>query len=105
MTTERLTDEALADEGLAAFAAYFRKNYPGPDTIISNPDWHAPRLYRAALDAHRRAQSARLDAELERALEPLQALKAAAKEAGLQERLDGIRDAEDAIRALRRRPA
>ena len=58
MTTERLTDEALADNGLAAFAAYFRKNYPGPDTIIGNPDWHAPRIYCAAMDAHRRATTA-----------------------------------------------
>lgn len=51
---DRMTD----DSGYEAFAAYFRKNYPGPDTIIGNPDWHAPRLYRAALDAHRRASQA-----------------------------------------------
>ncbi|WP_411838607.1 hypothetical protein [Paracoccus sp. ME4] len=35
------------------------------------------------------------------ALAKLQALKTAARQAGLQERLDGIRDAEDAVRALR----
>lgn len=48
------------------------------------------------------AQTARLDAELERAVDALQPLKKAAREAGLQDRLDGIRDAEDRIRALRR---
>jgi hypothetical protein len=33
---------------LAAFEAWFVKNYPGPDTIISDPKWHAPRIFRAA---------------------------------------------------------
>lgn len=32
----------------AAFTEWFRKNYPGPDAIIHNPDWHAPKIYRAA---------------------------------------------------------
>lgn len=31
-----------------AFTEWFRKNYPGPDTIIHKPDWHAPKIYRAA---------------------------------------------------------
>jgi hypothetical protein len=30
---------------------YFRSNYPGPNTIIHSPDWHAPKIYRAALHA------------------------------------------------------
>ena len=30
------------------FAEWFRQNYPGPDTIIGRPDWHAPKIYRAA---------------------------------------------------------
>jgi hypothetical protein len=30
---------------------YFRANYPGPDTIIHSPDWHAPKIYRAAIHA------------------------------------------------------
>ena len=34
-----------------AFMEYFRTNYPGPDTIISKPDWHAPKIYAAALAA------------------------------------------------------
>jgi hypothetical protein len=33
------------------FADWFRKNYPGPDTIIHKPDWHAPKIFRAALAA------------------------------------------------------
>ena len=33
------------------FREYFRTNYPGPDTIIHNPDWHAPKIYRAAIHA------------------------------------------------------
>lgn len=32
------------------FMEYFRRNYPGP-TVISMPDWHAPKIYRAALNA------------------------------------------------------
>lgn len=31
-----------------AFGVYFRQNYPGPDTVIHDPDWHAPRIFRAA---------------------------------------------------------
>lgn len=38
-------DEAAA---LALFTEYFVKNYPGPQTIISDPNWHAPRIFRAA---------------------------------------------------------
>lgn len=30
------------------FTEYFVKNYPGPDTIISRPTWHAPKILRAA---------------------------------------------------------
>ena len=45
-----MTDNPLVAAN-AQFAAYFRKNYPGPDTIIHNPDWHAPRIFRAALAA------------------------------------------------------
>jgi hypothetical protein len=31
------------------FMEYFRRNYPGPDTIIHKPDWHAPKIYAAAI--------------------------------------------------------
>lgn len=37
--------------GLKVFTEYFVCNYPGPDTIIHNPYWHAPKIYRAALAA------------------------------------------------------
>lgn len=30
---------------------YFRTNYPGPNTIIFDPNWHAPKIYRAAIAA------------------------------------------------------
>lgn len=33
------------------FEDYFVKNYPGPHTIINNPRWHAPKIWRAALYA------------------------------------------------------
>ena len=36
------------DHGLAEFTEYFVKNYPGPDTIIYAPEWHAPKIFRAA---------------------------------------------------------
>lgn len=36
---------------LATFAEYFVRNYPGPHTIISDPNWHAPKIFRAALHA------------------------------------------------------
>ena len=35
------------------FMEWFRKNYPGPDTIIHKPDWHATRVYQAAIHASR----------------------------------------------------
>ena len=30
------------------FVDYFVKNYPGPNTIIGNPWWHVPKIWRAA---------------------------------------------------------
>jgi hypothetical protein len=38
-------DEAAAER---EFTEYFVRNYPGPDTIIHDPNWHAPKLFRAA---------------------------------------------------------
>lgn len=35
-------------EALAKFTEYFVRNYPGPQTIIGNPHWHAPKIFRAA---------------------------------------------------------
>ena len=39
------------DAAVVEFDAYFVKNYPGPNTIIGNPHWHAPKILRAALHA------------------------------------------------------
>lgn len=36
-------------QALHDFTEYFVKNYPGPDTIICDPKWHAPKLFRNAL--------------------------------------------------------
>ena len=35
------------------FMLWFQVNYPGPKTIIVDPDWHAPKIYRAAIAAFR----------------------------------------------------
>ncbi|TGW05213.1 hypothetical protein EN788_48665 [Mesorhizobium sp. M2D.F.Ca.ET.145.01.1.1] len=40
--------EATDAESLEKFTAYFVKNYPGPNTVIHDPKWHAPRIFRAA---------------------------------------------------------
>ncbi|MDK4720084.1 hypothetical protein PH552_12090 [Rhizobium sp. CNPSo 3968] len=39
------------DKALEAFTDYFVRNYPGPDTIIFDPKWHAPKLFNAAMKA------------------------------------------------------
>jgi hypothetical protein len=39
---------APTDEALANFSGWFCRNYPGPDTIIHKPEWHAPKVFRAA---------------------------------------------------------
>ena len=43
--------EGPTDEALANFTAWFCRNYPGPDTLIHRPEWHAPKVFRAAADA------------------------------------------------------
>ena len=45
----------LKEAALEEFTAYFAANYPGPDTIICDPLWHAPRIFRAAERALRAA--------------------------------------------------
>lgn len=35
----------------AAFADYFARNYPGPDTVIYEPAWHPPQIFYAAFRA------------------------------------------------------
>ena len=49
----RASPEYVAAE--AAFTEYFVRNYPGPDTIIFDPKWHAPKLFAAATHALRAA--------------------------------------------------
>jgi hypothetical protein len=33
----------------ALFDDWFTANYPGPRTIISDPHWHAPKIFSAVL--------------------------------------------------------
>lgn len=51
MTDSQMDTPKTEDAALAAFMDYFRKNYPGPDTIIGRPDWHSPKIFRAARHA------------------------------------------------------
>ena len=39
----------IEKEALEYFSEYFRQNYPGPNTVIGNPNWHAPKIFRAAV--------------------------------------------------------
>lgn len=39
--------DAPTSAAYLAFAAWFRKNYPGPNTSIRDPDWHSPKIWRA----------------------------------------------------------
>jgi hypothetical protein len=47
----RGTAEYAAAE--ADFTEYFVRNYPGPDTVIFDPKWHAPKIFAAAAAAIR----------------------------------------------------
>lgn len=49
------TDDAAA---LGFFTDYFVHNYPGPDTVIRDPRWHAPRIFRAVQQAFKMAAAA-----------------------------------------------
>jgi len=49
LSLESVREEARRiDDALAEFTEYFVANYPGPSTIISNPKWHASKIFRAA---------------------------------------------------------
>jgi hypothetical protein len=39
------------ERGLAEFTRWFVRNYPGPSTVIANPHWHVPKIFRAAIAA------------------------------------------------------
>ena len=49
---------AVTTEMQDRFASWFRQNYPGPDTVIHDPDWHAPKIFRAALLSVQRSAEA-----------------------------------------------
>lgn len=53
-----MSDPDLTPEGMERFTRWFCRNYPGPDTIIYDPKWHAPRIFQAAT----RAASAKMQA-------------------------------------------
>jgi hypothetical protein len=55
--TQTTAQEAGAPGGYAEFADYVARNYHA-GTVISDPLWHAPRLYRAALRASAPIQEA-----------------------------------------------
>ncbi|WP_062206729.1 hypothetical protein [Aureimonas sp. AU12] len=48
---QAVPDDATNDPAYPQFLAYFEKNYPGPETIIYDPKWHAPKIFRAARHA------------------------------------------------------
>src|SRR5258708_13549700 len=52
---ESVREEARRIDALAEFTEYFVANYPGPSTIIHDPKWHAPKIFRAAERALQRA--------------------------------------------------
>jgi hypothetical protein len=59
------------NKALEAFTEYFVRNYPGPDTVIFDPKWHAPRIFSAAKAALNSETSA-LTEERDRLREALQ---------------------------------
>jgi hypothetical protein len=48
-TTPQPASVVSEDKAKQAFTTWFCLNYPGPHTIISDPNWHAPRIFRQAL--------------------------------------------------------
>jgi hypothetical protein len=56
------TEQSETPTELAEFTDWFVKNYPGRTTIISDPKWHAPKIFRAATHRLERT-AAKLQAE------------------------------------------
>lgn len=69
-------DPALRSQALDEFTDYFVRNYPGPNTIIADPHWHAPRLFRAAERALTRLAAGRPVVDDSMKLRALYAMKA-----------------------------
>jgi hypothetical protein len=66
---------AVADPALDAFMDYFRRNYPGPETIIGRPDWHSPKIFRAAVHALKASGDLIPRADVDRLVDALKALR------------------------------
>lgn len=48
MSEQKLDDIASVERAaLEYFTEYFVQNYPGPNTVICNPRWHAPKIFKA----------------------------------------------------------
>ena len=60
------------------FMLWFRVNYPGgrSGTIIIDPDWHAPKIYRAAIAASPLPELLELAKETEAFLESVMLVRA-----------------------------
>jgi len=41
--------EKAKNEAAEKFTEWFAKNYPGPETVIYDPYWHAPRIFSKAI--------------------------------------------------------
>lgn len=52
-TTPSNSQAVERNPALDEFTEYFVRNYPGPNTIIRDPHWHAPKIFRAAIHALR----------------------------------------------------
>lgn len=50
-------EEKVRAKALEYFTSYFVNNYPGPNTIISDPRWHAPKIFRGMEWALKQAAS------------------------------------------------
>lgn len=55
----------IIEEAEREFTEYFVRNYPGPDTVIYDPKWHAPKLFRAATHKLSAALSVPIDPKAE----------------------------------------
>lgn len=60
------TPEQLREEAFREFEQWFIANYPGPETIISDPAWHAPKIFRSATHRQDKAHAAALERLAER---------------------------------------
>ena len=65
MTDHKAEIDAILEKAKAEFSLYFVENYPGPSTVIADPHWHAPHIFRVVRRSFRpelEALFARIDA-------------------------------------------